>query len=83
MHDILTLLRRFVMDVYIIEGRPHKVNHLIFMDDLKLFATSEDQIDTLVSAEDEFSKDIGMELGIKNREVLIMKRRKMMGWNWI
>ena len=35
-----------------------KINHLLFMDDLKLFAKHEDQIDSLVNTVKNFSKDI-------------------------
>ena len=39
-----------------------KVNHLLFMDDLKLFGKNEDQIDSLVQTVQLFSEDIGMGL---------------------
>ena len=38
-----------------------KINHLLFMDDLKLFAKNEDQIDSLVNTVRTFSDDIKME----------------------
>ena len=41
------------------------------MDDLKLFAKSEEQIDTLVRTVHIFSTDIGMEFGMKNVEFLL------------
>ena len=42
-----------------------KLNHLLFMDDLKLFAKSKNQIDSLVQTVHIFSEDIGMQFGIK------------------
>ena len=51
-----------------------RMNHLLFTDDLKLFAKSNDQIDSLVNRVYTFSEDIGMEFGIKkclNEETLI------------
>ena len=41
-----------------------KLNHSLFMDDLKLFAKSHDQIDSLVKTVQMFRKDIGMEFWI-------------------
>ena len=50
-----------------------RLNHSIFMDDLKLFATSHVQIDSLVNAVYTFSEDIGMEFGIKKCGALVLK----------
>ena len=43
-----------------------KLNHLLFMDDLKLYAKSEEQKNTLVRTMYVFSNDIVMEFGIRN-----------------
>ena len=43
------------------------------MDDLKLFAINEDQIDNLVNTVRIFSEDIKMEFGLAKCGVLIMK----------
>ena len=53
-----------------------KINYLLFMDDLKLFAKNEDQIDSLVNTVKNFSEDIKMEFGLPKCGVLIMKRKK-------
>ena len=53
-----------------------KLNHL-FMDDLKLYAKSEEQTNTLVRTVYVFSTDIGMEFGIKKCGILTMKRGKI------
>ena len=50
-----------------------KINHLLFMDDLKLFAKNEYQIDNLVNTVRTFSEDIKMEFGLPKCRVLIMK----------
>ena len=47
------------------------------MDDLKLFAKNEDQIDSLVNTVKKFSEDIKMEFGLPKCGVLIMKRKKV------
>ena len=53
-----------------------KPNHLFFMDDLKLFGKSDDQIDSLVQTVFTFSEDIGMEFSLKKCEVVILKKGK-------
>ena len=53
-----------------------KINHLLFMDDLKLYCKSEKEINSIVSKVYSVSKDIGKEFGFQKCEVLIMKRRK-------
>ena len=52
------------------------MNYLLFMDDLKLFSKSEQQIDTLVRTVHVFSSDVGMKFGLKKYEILTMKRGK-------
>ena len=54
-----------------------KRNHLLFMDDLKLFGKNEKQVDILVKTVRIFSHDIGMEFGISKCAVLIMNRGKL------
>ena len=47
------------------------------MDDLKLFAINEDQIDNLVNTVRIFSEDIKMKFGLPKCGVLIMERGKV------
>ena len=47
------------------------------MDDLKLFAKNEDQIDSLLNTVRILSEDIRMEFGLPKCGVLIMKREKV------
>ena len=49
----------------------------LFMDDLKLFAKSKNQIDSLVQTVYIFSEGIGMQFGIKKYSILIMERGKV------
>ena len=51
-----------------------KLNHLLFMDDIKIFAKSECEINGLISTVQILSNDIGMEFGIKKFGVLVLKR---------
>ena len=56
--------------------KEYKLNPILFMDDLKLYAKSEQQTNTLVRTVHVFSTDIGMEFGIKKCGILTMKRGK-------
>ncbi|MEM7264393.1 MAG: reverse transcriptase domain-containing protein [Pseudomonadota bacterium] len=51
-----------------------QVNHLLFMDDLKLYGQSKEQIDALVEVTRIFSRDIGMAFGLDKCAVIEMKR---------
>ena len=51
-----------------------KLNDLLFMDDIKLFDKSKNQIHSMVQTVHIFSEDNGTQFGIKKRGVLIMKR---------
>ena len=53
-----------------------KINHLLFMYDLKLHSRSEKGLDSLVQTV-VFSKDIGMEFGIEKCAMLAMKKGKI------
>ena len=54
-----------------------KINHFLFMDDLKLFGRSESEIKGLVSIVEVFSQDIDMGFGIKKCSVVIINRGKV------
>ena len=60
-----------------------KLNHLLFMDDLKLFGKSDDQIDSLIQTVFTFSEDIGMEFGLKKCGVVILKKGKLVKFDGI
>ena len=64
-------------------AKEFKVNHRLFMDDLKLFGKSEDQINLLAQTVQLFSEDIGMEFGLKKCVVLLMKRGKKVRFDGI
>ena len=70
----MSLILRKVNVTYEWVKKEYKLNHLLFMDDLKLFSKSEEQMDTLVKSVHVFSTDIGMEFGTKKWGVLTMKR---------
>ena len=72
----LTMVLRKVKAGYDLAGGKGVVNHLLFMDDLKLYRKSERQVDSLVNTVRVVSQDIHMEFGINKCAVLIMKRGK-------
>ena len=53
-----------------------KMNHLLYIDDLKLYAKSEKELDSLIQTVRAFSKDVGMQFGIEKCSTLVMKRGK-------
>ena len=55
------------------------VNHLLFMDDLKLYGASKDQLDSLVQVVRVVSQDIRMSFGFDKCAVLEMKRGRKVG----
>ena len=73
----LSLVLREVKAVYDLTGKKDLVNHLLYMDDLKLSGRNEKQIDTLINTVRIFSSDIGMQFGIDKCAVLVMKRGKL------
>ena len=73
----LSLILRKVNACYEWGKKEYKLNHLLFMDDFKLFAKNEEQIDTLVGTVHVFSTDIGMEFGMRKCGILTMKRGKV------
>ena len=54
-----------------------KLHHLSFMDDLKLYARNENQLDSLIQTVRIVSKDIGMKFGIEKCAVLVLKRDRL------
>ena len=54
-----------------------KISHLLFMDDLKLYAKSEKGLESLVQPVRIFNDDSGMEIDIEGRATLVPKKRKI------
>ena len=75
----LTLLLRQTNAGHQLKGRHEKKNHLLYMDDLKLYGKDEAQIDSVVKSVYTFSTDIGMEfaIGLTKCGVIILKRGKV------
>ena len=76
------LLRKEEMFSYKMSPFNYSLNHLLFMDDLKLFAQSQRAINELVRVVERFSTDIGMAFGIDKCATINIKegvRSKMNG----
>ena len=69
----LTIVLRKVKAGYDLGKGNGIINHLLFMDDLKLYGKSEKQIDTLVQSVRIVSSDMCMEFGVSKCAILIMK----------
>ena len=56
-------------------GKEQKMmNHLLYMDDLKLYGRSEQELESLIDVVRVFSRDIGMEFGLDKCAVLVLKQ---------
>ena len=73
----LTLILRDVKAGYSFGNNKPSINHLLFMDDLKLYGKSKEQISTLVDVVHKFSNDIKMAFGLDKCAVIEMNRGKM------
>ena len=73
----LSLILKMVNACYKWRTKKYELNHLLFVDNLKLYAKSEGQTNTLVRTVHVFSTDIGMEFGIKKCGILKVKRGKI------
>ena len=61
---------------YKLSRSQEKINHLMYMDDIKLFAKNEKELETLILDIRISSQDLGMEFGIEKCSMLIMKSGK-------
>ena len=50
---------------YKLSRSQEKINHLMYMDDIKLFAKNEKELENLIHTVRIYSQDIGMEFGIE------------------
>ena len=82
MIPLTLLLRREAMG-YKLGQEGRKINHLLFMDDLKLYGRDEEEIKKLCAVVHKFSKDIGMEFGMDKCAVLEIKSGVQVSCNGI
>ena len=73
----LSLILRKAKAAYEFSESKEKINHLLFMDDLKLYSPSEKGLDSLVQTVRVFSEDIGIEFGKEKCAMLVMEKGKI------
>ena len=73
----MSLVLRKVKAGYEWGNKEFSLNHLLFMDDLKLYGKNEKQIDSLVRTVHILSTDTGIEIEIRKCGLLILKRGKI------
>ena len=73
----LSLILRKTKAAYEFSESKEEINHLLFMDDLKLYSRSEKGLDSLVQTVCVFREDIGMECGIEKCSTLEMQKGKI------
>ena len=73
----LNLVLRKMKIGYQFSSNKEQINHLMFMDDIKLFAKDENGLDALIQTVRVVSTDIGMKFGLEKCAVLVMKRGKV------
>ena len=61
---------------YKISRSQENINHLMYMDDIKLFEKNKKDLKTLIHAVRIYSEEIGMEFGIEKWAMLVMKSDK-------
>ena len=61
---------------YLLSRSQEKINHLMYMDDIKLFSKNEKEMETVIHAVRIYNQDIGMEFGMKKCAMLVMKSDK-------
>ena len=72
----LRLILRKAKVAYEFSESKEKINHLLFLDDLKLYCQSEKGLDSLVQTVCVFSEDIVMEFDIEKFAILVMEKGK-------
>ena len=69
------ILRKYTAG-YKLSRSQEKVNHLIYMDDIKPLVKNEKEQENLIHTVRIYSRDIGMEFGIEKCAMLVMKSGK-------
>ena len=72
----LNLIRRKCTAGYKLSKSQEKINHLMNMENIKLFAKNEKELETLIQTMRIYSQDILMEYGIEKCAMLAMKSGK-------
>lgn len=75
MIPLTTILRR-TTPAYSFKNK-ERINHLLYMDDLKLFGKSKKDLESLMNTVRIYSNDMRMEFGIEKCAVVMLKRGKL------
>ena len=73
----LSLILRKANAAFDFSESKEKINHLLFMDDLKLYSRSEKGLNSSVQTVRVFTEDLGMKFGIEKCAMLIMEKGKI------
>ena len=68
---------------YQLEKNGAKINHLFFVDDLKLYGKNDKEIDSLIKTMWQCSEDIKLEFVILKRAILSLEKGKKTSWEGI
>ena len=71
------LLKRSNLGFRMSSEQNRTISHLLFMDDLKLYATNDNQLANMIDIVQSFSNDIKMDFGIDKCNKLTIKRGKV------
>ena len=71
-----TIILRTLKQGYSFGKGKERLNHLLFMDDLKFYGSNDNEIDSLAKVVKIVSGDIGMQFGFGKCATLKMKRKK-------
>ena len=73
----LSMVLREMKCGYQFKKGSRKINHLLFMDDLKLYGKTERELNSLVNTVHVITEDIGMKFGMDKCNMMAMERGKM------
>ena len=73
----ISLILKKAKTAYELSESKEKINHFLFMNNLKLYSRSEKGLDSLVQTVHVFSEDIGMEFGIEKCAMLVTEKGKI------
>ena len=79
----LSVILRKTKGKYQLSKEDESINHLLFMDDLKLYGSDERQVDSLINTVRVLSDDIRMEFGLKRCRLVVMKRSKVIKYDGV
>ena len=74
----LSLILRKTQETYEFPGRNEKIDHSLFMYDLKLYSRNGKGLNSLVQTTHVFSEDTGMEFGTEKCATLVSEKRKIL-----